>query len=207
MMIPIQNLSSPAIGPAPFLAVGLGNPGRDYRSNRHNVGFMLLDRLAARLGLTFSRYQFKALVTKGEYQQQKLVLAKPQTFMNLSGQAVSALVRFYKVPMENLLVVYDDVDLPLGTLRLRPAGGSAGQKGMTSIIEKLGTQDFPRLRIGIGRPSGRMEAAAYVLQDFSTAETELLSITLDRAVDAVLTFVTEGLTMAMNRYNPATNDQ
>jgi PTH1 family peptidyl-tRNA hydrolase len=207
MMIPIQNLSSPAIGPAPFLAVGLGNPGRDYRSNRHNVGFMLLDRLAARLGLTFSRYQFKALVTKGEYQQQKLVLAKPQTFMNLSGQAVSALVRFYKVPMENLLVVYDDVDLPLGTLRLRPAGGSAGQKGMTSIIEKLGTQDFPRLRIGIGRPSGRMEAAAYVLQDFSTAETELLSITLDRAVDAVLTFVTEGLTMAMNRYNTATNDQ
>jgi PTH1 family peptidyl-tRNA hydrolase len=207
MMIPIQNLSSPAIGPAPFLAVGLGNPGRDYRSNRHNVGFMLLDRLAARLGLTFSRYQFKALVTKGECQQQKLVLAKPQTFMNLSGQAVSALVRFYKVPMENLLVVYDDVDLPLGTLRLRPAGGSAGQKGMTSIIEKLGRQDFPRLRIGIGRPSGRMEAAAYVLQDFSTAETELLSITLDRAVDAVLTFVTEGLTMAMNRYNTATNDQ
>ena len=207
MTIPSHNLSSPSIAPAPFLAVGLGNPGRDYRSNRHNVGFMLLDRLAARLGLTFSRYQFKALVTKGEYQQQKLVLAKPQTFMNLSGQAVSALVRFYKVPMENLLVVYDDVDLPLGTLRLRPAGGSAGQKGMTSIIEKLGIQDFPRLRIGIGRPSGRMEAAAYVLQDFSTAETELLSITLDRAVDAVLTFVTEGLTMAMNRYNTATNDQ
>lgn len=185
----------------PFLIVGLGNPGREYRANRHNVGFMLLDRLAARLGLTFSRLESKALVTRGEFEGCQLVLAKPQTYMNLSGQAVGALLRFYKVSPDNLLVAYDDVDLPLGTLRLRPSGGSAGQKGMASIIEKLGTQDFPRLRIGIGHPPGRMEAAAYVLQDFSAAEIEMLSATLDRAVEAALTFVTEGLTTAMNRYN------
>ncbi len=117
-------------------------------------------------------------------------------------------MRFYKVPLENFLVIYDDVDLPLGTLRLRPAGGSAGQKGMASIIERLGGQEFPRLRVGIGRPPGRMEAADYVLQDFSRAETEILAEVLDRAAEAVLTFVAEGLVPAMNRFNPPmTNDQ
>ena len=126
---------------------------------------------------------------------------KPRTYMNLSGQAVGALVRFYKVPLTNLLVVYDDVDLPLGTLRLRPSGGSAGQKGMTSIIDRLGTQDIQRMRLGIGRPPGRMEAADYVLQDFSAGEAELLRLTLDRAAGAALVFVVEGLEAAMNQYN------
>jgi PTH1 family peptidyl-tRNA hydrolase len=121
--------------------------------------------------------------------------------MNLSGQAIGALLRYYKVPLAHFMVAYDDVDLPLGTLRIRPAGGSAGQKGMISIIERLGTQDFPRLRIGIGRPPGRMDAADYVLQDFSAAEMEFLTPTLERAVDAVLTFLTEGLDAAMNKYN------
>jgi len=185
----------------PFLIVGLGNPGREYRANRHNVGFMMVDRLAGRLGVTFTRLESRALVTKSEYQGHKLVLAKPQTFMNLSGQPVNALVRFYKVSLENLLVVYDDVDLPFSTLRLRPEGGSAGHKGMVSIIEKLGTQDFPRMRLGIGRPPGRMEAAGYVLQDFSGEDAEFLPATLDRAVDALLTFITEGIVTAMNKFN------
>jgi peptidyl-tRNA hydrolase, PTH1 family len=185
----------------PYLIVGLGNPGREYRENRHNVGFMLVDHLAKRLGVTFSRVESKALVTKGEHQGKRIVLAKPQTYMNLSGQAVGALMRFYKVPVENFLVAYDDVDLPLGTLRLRPDGGSAGQKGMKSIIERLGTQNFPRLRIGIDRPPGRMDAAAYVLQDFSNADKQMLLPTLDRAVDAALTFVMQGLEAAMNKYN------
>lgn len=184
-----------------YLIVGLGNPGREHRENRHNVGFMLVDRLAARLDTTFSRVESKALVTKAEYRGRRIVLAKPQTYMNLSGQATGALVRFYKVPVENLLVAYDDVDLPLGTIRLRAEGSSAGQKGMSSIIERLGTQEFPRLRLGVSRPPGRMEAAAYVLQDFARGELDLLSQTLDRAVEAALLFVTEGIERAMNQFN------
>ena len=193
----------PALAPgAPvFLIVGLGNPGREYRLTRHNIGFMCLDHLADRQGVTFSRVESRALVAKTAYQSNRLVLAKPQTYMNLSGQAVSSLARFYKVPLEHLLVAYDDVDLPLGMLRLRPEGGSAGQKGMQSIIERLGSQDFPRLRLGIGRPPGRMDAASYVLQEFHPGEVDLLAATLERAVDAILTFVTEDLVTAMNRYN------
>ena len=185
----------------PYLISGLGNPGREYRENRHNVGFMVLDRLAARLGITFTRLESKALVTKTEYQGQRLVLAKPQTFMNLSGTSVGSLLRFYKVPIENLLVAYDDVDLPLGSLRIRPDGDSAGQKGMASIIERLGTDNFARLRVGIGRPPGQMDAAAYVLQDFSNQELEFLLPVVDRAVEAVFAFVTQGLNAAMNQYN------
>lgn len=186
-----------------YLIVGLGNPGREYKDNRHNMGFMVLDYLAVRLGTNFGRLQSHALIAKGEYQERRILLAKPQTYMNLSGQAVSSLARFYQVPLETMLVVYDDVDLPLGILRLRPDGGSAGQKGMRSIIERLGTEVIPRLRIGIGRPPGRMDAAAYVLQDFSRAEAELLPQILDRACEAALTFITRGLETAMNQYNPA----
>jgi PTH1 family peptidyl-tRNA hydrolase len=184
-----------------YLIAGLGNPGREYRNNRHNVGFMLLDRLAGRLGETFGRLESKALVAKGTYQDRRLILAKPQTYMNESGKAVGGLVHYYKVPLDNLIVAYDDVDLPFGILRLRPGGGSAGQKGMRSIQERLGAEDFPRLRFGIGRPPGRMEAAAYVLQDFARLEAEVLPQVLDRAVDAILVFVCEGLEKAMNLYN------
>ena len=184
-----------------YLIIGLGNPGREYRTNRHNIGFMLMDRLAGRLGVTFSRLESKALVTKAEYSGRRIVLAKPQTFMNLSGQAVVSLARFYKIPLENLLVAYDEIDLPFGTIRLRPGGGSAGHNGMASIIERLGTQDYPRMRLGIGRPPGHMDAAAYVLQDFSRADEEALPVFLDCAVDAVLVFIGQGLMAAMNQYN------
>jgi PTH1 family peptidyl-tRNA hydrolase len=184
-----------------YLIVGLGNPGREYRLNRHNAGFLFVDRLAEKLGVTFSRLESKALVTKAEHAGNRIVLAKPQTYMNLSGKSVSSLVRFYKISQPNLLVAYDDVDLPLGAIRLRPGGGSAGQKGMRSTIESLGTQEFARLRLGIGRPPGRMDAAAYVLQDFSTGEMQTFSETLDRAVQAALVYVTEGLEAAMNQYN------
>ena len=162
---------------------------------------MLLDRLAERLGCAFSRVESRALVAKGDYLENRLILVKPPTYMNLSGQAASSLLRFYKVPLENLLVIYDEVDLPLGILRLRPGGGSAGHKGMQSLIEKLGTQEFPRLRIGINRPPGRKEAADYVLQDFSKDEAQLMPEILDRVVDAVLTFVRAGIVEAMNLYN------
>jgi PTH1 family peptidyl-tRNA hydrolase len=189
----------------PYLIAGLGNPGREFENNRHNVGFMLLNRLASKLGESFARVESKALVAKATYQGERLILIKPQTYMNNSGAAVGSLVRFYKVPLDNLLVAYDDVDLPLGMLRIRPMGGSAGQKGMQSIIEHLGTETFPRLRIGTGRPPGRKEAADYVLEDFPADDAELLAETLDRAVEAVLTFVEDGLERAMNSYNGLSN--
>jgi PTH1 family peptidyl-tRNA hydrolase len=184
-----------------FLIVGLGNCGREYRENRHNIGFMLVERLAAKLDVRFSRLQSKALVASATYNERKIVLAKPQTFMNLSGQSVQGLTRFYKLPLTNLLVAHDDLDLPPGTIRIRPDGGSAGQKGMESIIERLGTDEFARIRLGIGRPPGQMQAPDYVLQDFSDAEMTVISETLDRAVEAALTFVNEGLDAAMNRFN------
>ncbi|GEM_PF-307185 len=187
---------------ATFLIAGLGNPGREYANNRHNVGFMVLDRLADRLGVQFTRLQHRALVTDTRFRDHKLILIKPQTYMNESGQAVAALAKFYKIDLENLLVVFDDMDLPLGALRIRPKGGSGGQKGMKSIIQRLGKQqNFPRLRIGIGRPPGQMPPPAYLLQDFSYDEQTRLAPVLDTAVDAILTFVTDGLEMAMNRYN------
>jgi len=190
-----------------FLLAGLGNPGRQYAHTRHNIGFMLLDHLAAQLQAKFSRLQLRALVTDVRYQGQRLLLAKPQTYMNESGLAVAALVKFYKIPLEHVMVAHDDVDLPFGSLRLRPGGGSGGQKGVASIIERLGTTDFPRLRMGISRPPGQMLAAAYVLQDFSAAEAEELPIILERAAQAALTFVTEGLDSAMNRFNGKNGDQ
>lgn len=184
-----------------FIIVGLGNPGRAYRETRHNIGFMLVSRLADRLGVEFSRMESKSLVTKGEYKSHRLILVKPLTYMNLTGQAVSSLVRFYKVPLENLLVAYDDIDLPVGTQRLRPDGGAGGHKGMQSIIQQLGTNEYPRLRLGIGRPPGKKGAAVYVLKDFSPEEAEFLPVILDQGVEAALTYVTDGIDTAMSKYN------
>ena len=187
--------------PDTFLLIGLGNPGREYKDNRHNYGFMLIDRLAVRLNARGMKLQSKAIVTNAIYEEHKLILAKPQTYMNLSGHSVQGLADFYKLPLENLLVSHDDLDLPFGTLRLRPGGGPGGQKGVASAIERLGTQDFARLRLGIGRPPGRMDPAAYVLQDFSRDEMNELSAILDRAADAALEFVINGLDKAMNKFN------
>ena len=184
-----------------FLIVGLGNPGREYKDNRHNVGFMLIDRLSVRLNARMSRVQAKALVGSVMYEGNKIILAKPQTYMNLSGQSIQGLARFYKLPLENMIVAHDDLDLPFGTIRIRPGGGPGGQKGVASTIERLGTKDFRRLRIGIGRPPGRMDPAAYVLQDFPKADQFMLSEVLDHAADAVLAFIAEGLNIAMNKFN------
>ncbi len=186
---------------SPFILVGLGNPGREYRDTRHNVGFMAIDRLCTTFGIKLSRLQSKALVGNGVYEGHKIVLAKPQTFMNLSGQAVSSLMRFYRIPQSQLLVFYDEIDLPVGTIRIRQEGGSAGNRGLTSIIEQLGTQEFPRLRIGVGRPPGQKEAADYVLKGFTKNDMEVISIVLDRAVDAARVFICDGLEAAMNQFN------
>jgi PTH1 family peptidyl-tRNA hydrolase len=185
----------------PYLVVGLGNPGREYRFNRHNVGFMAIDTASRAWGVELNRVQAKALMSATNFSGRRVILAKPQTFMNLSGQPVSSLLRFYKVPLENLLVVHDDLDLPVGTLRIRPGGVSAGQKGLGSIIEKLGTEAFPRLRIGIGRPPGRMDSTDYVLEDFPKAEREIVLQVLERARQAVETFIAAGVVTAMDQFN------
>jgi len=184
-----------------YLLIGLGNPGREYQTNRHNFGFMVIDRLAVRLGARGLKVQSKAIVTSANYEDRKLILAKPQTYMNLSGQSIQGLANFYKLPLENLLVAHDDLDIPFGTIRMRPGGGPGGQKGIASTIERLGTKDFARLRLGIGRPPGRMDPAADVLQDFSRDEAKILSELLDRAADATLEFVINGLDKAMNKFN------
>jgi len=134
-----------------YLIVGLGNPGREYAFNRHNVGFMAVSRLAAKHQAAFTRKQGKALVTSIKFDEKQAILAKPQTYMNLSGEAVQSLLKFYDIPLEQLLVCFDELDLPVGTIRLRPEGGSSGQNGMKSIIERLGTPKFPRLRLGSER--------------------------------------------------------
>jgi PTH1 family peptidyl-tRNA hydrolase len=184
-----------------FLIIGLGNPGREYKDNRHNVGFMLIDRIAVRLNARGMKVQSKAIVMDARYEERKLILAKPQTFMNLSGQSVQGLAHFYKVPFTNLIILSDDLDIPFGTIRIRASGGPGGQRGLSSILERLGTKDIPRLRIGIGRPPGRMDPADYVLQNFPRDEASMLSGILDRGADAVFAFVTQGLNKAMNDFN------
>lgn len=186
---------------ASYLIVGLGNPGREYRNTRHNIGFLAIDALAKSLNVTLGKVQSKALVGQGKIGSNKVILVKPQTYMNLSGQAVSGLLNFYKISAEHLIVIHDDIDLPFGTIRIRPGGGSAGQRGVKSIIEKVGTQEFARMRLGVGRPPGQMEAAAYVLQPFTKEDEEFLVNFLAKAAEAANEFVNNGLNAAMNKYN------
>ena len=185
----------------PVMIVGLGNPGPAYRHTRHNFGFLAIDELSDALNIQVRRLKFKAMLGEGRFGDSKVVLVKPMTFMNESGRAVAPLIHFYKLPLSNLLVIHDDLDLPLGTLRLRPSGGTSGQRGMASIITQLGTQEFPRMRLGIGRPPGQMDPVDYVLKDFLPSEQDLLKIVLQTAVEACQTFINEGLTKTMNKYN------
>lgn len=182
------------------LIVGLGNPGPRYTKNRHNVGYQCVERVAQRHGMTFGKVMFKAYITLGQIGGTKVVLARPLTFMNLSGLAVRPLLRWYRLAPSDLLVIYDDLDLPLGKIRLRQKGGSGGHKGIRSIIQALGTQDFARLRVGIGRPV-HGEPQDYVLSDFLPDELINMEDACERAVAAVASFVTEGIATAMNKAN------
>jgi PTH1 family peptidyl-tRNA hydrolase len=183
-----------------FLIVGLGNPGRKYRGNRHNIGFMAVDALAAAYKIESSKVQNKAIVGNGRIQNQNVIIAKPQTYMNNSGDSVGPLARYYKVPPENVLVIYDELDLPFGTIRLREKGGAGGHNGMKSVINHLG-QEFPRVRLGIGRPPGQMPVPAYVLQDFGKDDLPLLDDVLNEAVRAIETYLRDGIQLAMSRHN------
>ncbi|NLE45039.1 MAG: aminoacyl-tRNA hydrolase [Chloroflexi bacterium] len=185
-----------------YLIAGLGNPGRKYAGNRHNVGFQCVQRLAATRDLSFDQKLKGAECARGVIGGRQVILVKPQTFMNESGRSVAPIMSFYRIPLGQVLVIYDDLDLPFGAIRLRPAGGGGGHKGVQSIIEHLGGQrEFPRLRIGIGRPPGRMEPAAYVLQDFATEELLILDGILTRAVEAVQVWLADGIDSAMTHYN------
>ncbi len=185
----------------PFrLIVGLGNPGIKYALNRHNIGFLLLDQFADKHQFSFARRRFNALLAEGSGDGSRLLLAKPQTYMNLSGDAVGKLVSFYRIPIHDIIVCYDDLDLPLGRLRLRARGSAGGHHGMESIIAALGSDDFARLRIGIGRPASR-EDISHVLGNLTPEEERTLDETLGRAVEALDLWLSEGIEKAMNQYN------
>jgi PTH1 family peptidyl-tRNA hydrolase len=191
------------------LIVGLGNPGRSYANNRHNVGFICLSHFARTQGIRFDKKQGKARVGTGEVADSKAVIAKPQTYMNLSGESVSRLIKKFDINLDDLLVIHDDLDLPLGKIRIRHGGGSGGHKGIDSIISELGSQDFTRLRVGIGRPAENEgttefsddEIITYVLGDFTPDEKQTITQSIPKVSEAILCLLTEGLTVAMNRYN------
>jgi len=184
------------------LVIGLGNPGAEYERTRHNVGFRVVDKLAAKHGWKWNERRSRAVLASGTIGSEKVVLVKPLTFMNLSGQTVGELVRWYKVSPEDVLVVYDELDLPVGKIRLRAEGSAAGHNGLRDIIAHLHTNQFPRLRVGIGHPrSSRIRGRDHVLSAPSGDERILLETGEDRAVDAVEMAITQGLERAMNVVN------
>ncbi|GAA2722502.1 aminoacyl-tRNA hydrolase [Streptomyces luteosporeus] len=192
-------------GSSPWLIVGLGNPGPEYAGNRHNVGFMVADLLAERMGGRFKAHKARAQVVEGRIgppgpASQRVVVAKPMSFMNLSGGPTTALRDFYKVPVERIVVVHDELDIDYGVLRLKVGGGDNGHNGLKSITKSLGP-DYCRVRFGIGRPPGRMQVADFVLKDFSSTERKDLDYEVDRAADAVESLVLDGLERAQSTYN------
>jgi peptidyl-tRNA hydrolase, PTH1 family len=204
--------AAPDSGTPAKMIVGLGNPGPEYARNRHNVGFQVVDLFAGRHSLALDRFQKRARLGIGTVKlpggNVKVLLAKPMTYMNLSGEAVGQLAAFYKIAAADILVISDDLDLPPGKLRLRTGGSAGGQKGVKSIVQHLHTEDFSRLRVGIGRPGGQgsaappgMDPADYVLQNFTAAEETEMGFVRPRAADAIETWLAEGIAAAMNRFN------
>ncbi|WP_426976574.1 aminoacyl-tRNA hydrolase [Pseudarthrobacter sp. O4] len=188
-----------------WLIVGLGNPGAEYAHNRHNVGQMVLDELAARVGGRFKSHKSRAQVLEGRLGigGPRCVLAKPLSYMNVSGGPVSALARFYDIDPGHVIAVHDEIDIPFNTVKLKIGGGEGGHNGLRDISKALATKDYPRIRVGVGRPPGRMDTADYVLKDFSAAEKKELPFLLDSAADAVEVLVRDGLLAAQQQFHPA----
>ncbi|GHE40927.1 peptidyl-tRNA hydrolase [Streptosporangium violaceochromogenes] len=184
-----------------WLVVGLGNPGPEYAGNRHNAGFMVLDELAERVSGRFKAHRSRAEVLEGRLAEAPVVLAKPLSFMNLSGGPVKALADFYKVDPARVIVVHDELDIPYGALRAKRGGGDNGHNGLKSITRSLATRDYLRVRFGIGRPPGRMDAASFVLRDFATAERKDLPFLADRAADMVESLIRVGLEPTQNTFH------
>jgi PTH1 family peptidyl-tRNA hydrolase len=183
------------------LVVGLGNPGPKYAATRHNAGFLVVDLLAERIGGRFKAHKGRADIVEGQLAGHPVVLMKPKAYMNESGGPVASIARFYKVPIERITVVHDELDLPYGTLRLKTGGGDGGHNGLRSTSSALGSREYTRVRFGIGRPPGRQDPADYVLREFAAAERKDLPFLVDRAADAVELLLADGLLAAQNQYH------
>lgn len=184
-----------------FIIIGLGNPGSRYDNTRHNVGFDAVDWLAGKYGIKVSKLKHRALIGDGTICGKRVLLVKPQTYMNLSGESVRDIVEWYKVPLGNIIIIYDDVDLPTGRLRVRPGGSSGTHNGMRSVIYQLQADNFPRIRIGIGKAPEGWELADYVLSKFNTEDRKAINECITEAADAAAVIVESGVTAAMNKYN------
>jgi peptidyl-tRNA hydrolase, PTH1 family len=189
------------MAPGAALVVGLGNPGPDYAETRHNIGVRVVDLLAARAGGRFGKHRTNADVLEARLAGRRVVLAKPRTYMNVSGGPVAGLLRYFSVPVEDLVVVHDDLDLGFGVVRLKRGGGEGGHNGLRSISTSLGTRDYLRVRFGIGRPPGRQDPADFVLKRFTGAESKELDLAVDLAADAAEALLGEGLEPAQNRFH------
>src|SRR5919112_2054467 len=192
-----------------WLIVGLGNPGAQYQGDRHNVGQMVLDELAGRVGAGFKTHKARAQVVEGRLGigGPRVVLAKPMSYMNVSGGPVSALANFYGIDPDHVVAVHDEIDIPFNTVKLKIGGGKGGHNGLRDISKALGTKDYYRVRVGVGRPPGRMDTADFVLRDFGTAELKELPFLLDEAADAVELLVRDGLLQAQQKFHPAKSER
>lgn len=184
-----------------ILVAGLGNPGSEYASTKHNLGYLTVDEIGKRAGIDLKKKKFSGIYGEGTFNNDKLILLKPETYMNRSGESVSTAVSFYHIPAENIIIVHDELDLPAGTVRIKAGGGSAGHKGVMSVMGELGSGDFIRVRIGIGKPREKKGTVSHVLTKFNKEESELVSESVLRAADAVLEIIQQGLQKAMNKYN------
>ncbi len=188
-----------------YLIAGLGNPGSAYENTRHNIGFRTAERAAERLNIKIGKKKFRSLCAETVYSDEKLLIIKPQTFMNASGEALREAKEFYRIALDQLIVVYDELDLPLGNIRISRGGGSAGHNGIKSIIASLGSGEFCRVRIGIGKPPGRKETRNHVLSGFSSNEKETVAEMVEAAVEATFEIISRGVDSAMNRFNSRLN--
>jgi PTH1 family peptidyl-tRNA hydrolase len=189
------------MGESPWLVIGLGNPGPSYAGTRHNAGALVTDILADRVRSSYKSHKARADVVETRFGDERVVLARPRSYMNESGGPVASLRDFFKVPLEHLIAVHDELDLPYGALRCKLGGGDNGHNGLKSLRRSLGSGDFYRVRVGIGRPPGRQDPADWVLKDFSAAERKELDLHLERAADAVEALIADGLAIAQNTYN------
>ncbi|MDR1773253.1 MAG: aminoacyl-tRNA hydrolase [Clostridioides sp.] len=184
-----------------YVVVGLGNPGKQYENTRHNIGYCVIDKIAQKYNVSVNKIKHKALTAEIRMGSEKVILVKPITYMNLSGESVIDIYNFYKVDLENIIVVYDDIDLDIGSLRIRKKGSAGSHNGMKSIVQCLGSKDFPRIRVGISKPDPRMNLADFVLSRFSKEDQKNIDESIEKASQAVEVIIEENIDLAMNNYN------